>query len=219
MPGYGRSEKRPDQATSLDVQGLIFAEMMDHWGLSRPSVIAHDFGGATTLRAHLLHDVDFERYVLMNVVAMRPWGSGFFDHVAKHVDAFQGLPPDIHRALVEAYIRGALIADLDAEDLENLIAPWLSEDGAQSFYRQFAQADERYTAQVEPMFGDVRCPTKIIWGEDDPWIPLARAKDLHALMPNAAFATIPGVGHMPQLEAPGPLLPELQGFLSVSSGA
>ena len=213
MPGYGRSEKRAEQRTSLDVQGQVFAEMLDHWGLTRPRVVAHDFGGATTLRAHLLHGCDYERYVLMNVVAMRPWGSDFFDHVGRHVAAFQGLPPHIHRALVEAYIKGALVSEIAAEDLENLVAPWLTEEGAASFYRQFAQADERYTAEVEPMYGDLRCPVKIVWGEDDPWIPLARAEALHALMPAAAFVTLTGVGHMPQLEAPDAVTRAVLAFL------
>jgi len=80
MPGYGRSDQSPEHATSLDVQGAVFAEMLDRWGLDRPAVVAHDFGGAATLRAHLLHSRDFDRYVLMNVVAMRPWGSDFFAH-------------------------------------------------------------------------------------------------------------------------------------------
>jgi len=213
MPGYGRSAKDPDQRTSLDVQGRVFAEMLSHWGLSRPNVIAHDFGGATTLRAHLLHGCDFDRYVLMNVVAMRPWGSEFFDHVGRHVAAFQGLPPHIHKAIVQAYIEGALISDIDPNDFEELVAPWLAADGSASFYRQFAQADEAYTAEVEPMFGDVRCPTAILWGEDDPWIPLARGKALHGLMPRAAFHTIPGTGHLPQLENPEAVLQLVQKFL------
>lgn len=213
MPGYGRSEKHADQRTSLDVQGQVFAEMLEHWGVSRPRVIAHDVGGATTLRAHLLHSCDYERYVLMNVVAMRPWGSEFFDHVGRHVDAFQGLPPHIHRALVEAYIRGALASEILAEDLERLVEPWLTDEGADSFYRQFAQADEKYTAEMEPSYGKVRCPVKIVWGEDDPWIPLDRGKALHGLMLDAQFETLPGVGHMPQLEAPDAALRELVAFL------
>ncbi|MEM9030127.1 MAG: alpha/beta hydrolase [Pseudomonadota bacterium] len=214
MPGYGQSEKRPDQRTSLDVQGDVFAEMMGHWGLSRPRIIAHDFGGATTLRAHLLHGCDFAQYVLMNVVAVRPWGSDFFAHVGRHVAAFQGLPPHIHRAIVEAYIRGALVSDLPADDLAQLVSPWLDAEGASSFYKQFAQADERYTAEVEPMYGNLRCATTIIWGEDDPWIPIERARRLHELLPHAAFETIAGVGHMPQLEAPEAVLAKLRDVLS-----
>ncbi len=213
MPGYGQSEKRPDQRTSLDVQGAVFAEMLQIWGLSRPTVIAHDFGGAATLRAHLLHGCDFERYVLMNVVAMRPWGSEFFDHVGRHVAAFQGLPPHIHRAIVTAYIGGALVDGLPEADLDQLIAPWLSESGAQSFYRQFAQADERYTAEVEPLFGSIRCPAHVIWGEDDPWIPIARGRALHTLIGQGMFQGLPGVGHLPQLEAPEAVLAALRAFL------
>ncbi|WP_422369308.1 alpha/beta fold hydrolase [Pelagibius sp.] len=214
MPGYGRSAMLPEQRTGLDVQGEVFAEMLGHWNLERPRVVAHDFGGATTLRAHLLHGCDFERYVLMNVVAMRPWGSAFFDHVGQHVDAFLGLPPHIHKAVVEAYIKGALVNDIDGGDFAELVGPWLSEDGRGSFYRQFAQADERFTAEVEPMFGAIRCPVKIIWGEDDPWIPLARGKALHGLVPQAAFETLPGVGHLPQLEAPDHVLEKVVSFLT-----
>lgn len=214
MPGYGRSAKDPAQRTSLDVQGGVFAEMLAHWRLDRPMVVAHDFGGAATLRAHLLHGCAFERYVLMNVVAMRPWGSAFFDHVGRHVDAFLGLPPHIHRAVVEAYIRGALVNDIATADLDGLAAPWLSDEGRNSFYRQFAQADERYTAEVEPLFGEVRCPVHILWGEDDPWIPLDRGRALHALMPRAGFATLPGVGHLPQLEAPAEVAQRVEAFLT-----
>lgn len=72
----------------------------------------------------------------------------------------------------------------------------------------------RYTAEIEPVFGDIRCPVKIIWGEDDPWIPLERGKALHALIPQAAFETLPGVGHLPQLEAPDLVLERLNAFLS-----
>jgi pimeloyl-ACP methyl ester carboxylesterase len=217
MPGYGQSEKAEAQRTSLDVQGEVFAEMLAHWDLERPMVVAHDMGGATTLRAHLLHGCDFERYVLMNVVAMRPWGSDFFDHVGRHVEAFLGLPPHIHEAVVRAYIRGALANDIDTGDFEKLVEPWLSESGRGSFYRQFAQADEKYTAEVEPMFGAIRCPVTIIWGENDPWIPLARGKALHGLIPQASFDTLPGVGHLPQLEAPGVVLGHLNAFLSGGS--
>ncbi|MEM6837064.1 MAG: alpha/beta hydrolase [Cyanobacteria bacterium P01_C01_bin.120] len=214
MPGYGKSAKSENQRTSLDVQGQVFAEMLEHWQLKQPLVVAHDFGGGTTLRAHLLHGCEFERYILMNVVAMRPWGSEFFDHVGRHVDAFMGLPSHIHRAIVSAYIEGALVNKIDGADLEQLVKPWLSEDGRQSFYRQFAQADERYTAEIEPLFGDVRCPVKIMWGRDDPWIPLQRGEALRSLIHHASFKILENVGHFPQLEAPQIVLKEFVSFLS-----
>lgn len=210
MPGYGQSDMDPDQKTGLDVQGAVFAEMLDHWGLQHPTVLAHDFGGATTLRAHLLHGCDYARLVLMNVVAMRPWGSAFFDHVGKHIDAFMGLPAHIHKAIVGAYIQGALANDIPEDDLRALMAPWLTDAGAGSFYRQFAQADERYTAELEPLFGSLRCPVDILWGADDPWIPIARGQALHGLIPQSTFTALPGLGHLPQLEDPATVLKYVQ---------
>ncbi len=64
------------------------------------------------------------------------------------------------------------------------------------------------------MFGDVRCPLKIIWGEDDPWIPLERGKALQTLIPQASFETLPRIGHLPQLEAPEIVLERLSAFLT-----
>lgn len=213
MPGYGQSAKSADQRTSLDIQGKVFAEMLDHWQLERPSVVAHDFGGATTLRAHLLHGCDFEKYVLMNVVALSPWGSEFFDHVGRHVEAFVGLPPHIHRAVVDAYIGGALVNEIGAEARAALAGPWLTEEGRGSFYRQFAQADEAYTNEIEPLYSDIRCPVKILWGEDDPWIPIDRGRALHEAIPQSTFEALPNAGHLPQLEVPDLVLAKLGAFL------
>ena len=64
------------------------------------------------------------------------------------------------------------------------------------------------------MFGQLRCPTLILWGEDDPWIPLARGRALAERMPFAAFRTLPGVGHLPHLEAPAEVLAALEPFLA-----
>lgn len=214
MPGYGRSEKRADARTGLDVQGAVFAQLLDHWSLQSPRVIAHDFGGAVSLRAHLLHGCDYERLVLMNVVALRPWGSAFFDHVGRHVDAFAGLPPHIHEAVVRAYIGGAFASEIAPDDVDALVGPWLSEEGRVSFYRQFAQADEAYTAEFEPLLDSLRCPTRVLWGEDDPWIPLARGRALAEMIPGAELVTMKGVGHLPQLEADGQVIREVMAFLT-----
>ena len=129
MPGFGRSEMNGARAPHLGTQGDVFSEMLDHWGLTRPRVVAHDFGGAVTLRAHFLRGCEFTEWILMNVVAMRPWGSEFFDHVGRHVEAFTVLPPHIHEAVVRAYIQGAVTNPLTEDDFEELVTPWLSEAG------------------------------------------------------------------------------------------
>ena len=85
--GYGRSDKSPGDV-SLGIQNQVLDHLLDHWGLEQPSVVGHDFGGATVLRTHLLNQRDVNRIVLIDPVAVAPWGSPFFQHVRKHESAF-----------------------------------------------------------------------------------------------------------------------------------
>lgn len=219
MPGYGQSERLPCEGTGIDVQGLVLAELLGSWALDRPVVLAHDIGGAAALRAHLLHGADMEKLVLLNVVALKPWGSAFFDHVARHHHVFRVLPPRIHEAIVRAYVSGAFIEPLADEDVEALVQPWLTAEGTESFYNQFAAADERYTDEVEPLLGVLRCPTSILWGERDPWIPIDRGRELHRLIPGSRFFPLPGLGHLPQLEDPAVTVPAIRRALSSKAQA
>ena len=150
MPGYGRSSKDPAHAVDLGVQGELFADLLAEWGLERPHVVAHDFGGAVSLRALLLHGASYASLALVDVVALRPWGSPFFRLVHEHADVFTQLPPAIHRGAVEAYVRGASHRGLSDDQLETLVEPWSDEEGQHAFYAQIAQADERFTDEVEP---------------------------------------------------------------------
>src|SRR4051794_6343789 len=105
MPGYGASSKQPEHRVSLDVQGELFADLLAHWGLRSPHVVAHDYGGAVTLRAHLLHDSRVASIALVDVVALRPWGSDFFRLVHDNAEVFGALPRAVHEGALRAYIR------------------------------------------------------------------------------------------------------------------
>jgi pimeloyl-ACP methyl ester carboxylesterase len=54
LVGYGMSEQRAGQDVSLGVQNRLLAALLKHWRLVKPDMVAHDFGGATALRATLL---------------------------------------------------------------------------------------------------------------------------------------------------------------------
>ncbi|MEH3033856.1 MAG: alpha/beta fold hydrolase, partial [Aeromicrobium erythreum] len=107
MPGYGASSKHPEHDVDLGVQGELFADLLDHWGLDRPHVVAHDYGGAVSLRARLLHGARYASLCLVDVVALSPWGSPFFTLVRENADVFAQLPAAVHRGAVEAYVATA----------------------------------------------------------------------------------------------------------------
>jgi pimeloyl-ACP methyl ester carboxylesterase len=200
--GYGQSEKRDGQDVSLGVQNALLADLLDHWALERPDVVAHDFGGATALRTHLLIGRDFRSLTLIDPVALAPWGSPFVQHVRAHEAAFASLPPYIHAAILPAYIAGAVKRRMPADELQPYLAPWLGGTGQAAFYRQIAQMDQRYTNAIESRYGEVRCPTRILWGEDDAWLPIEQGRRLQACIPGAELRTVADAGHLVQEDAP-----------------
>ena len=213
MLGYGASEMTEGQDVSLGAQGALLADLLEHWELSEPHLVAHDYGGAVSLRAHLLHGARYRSLALVDVVALAPWGSEFFRLVAENAQVFARIPPPLHDALVRAYITGAAHHPLAADDLDVLVAPWLGTGGQAAFYRQIAQADQRYTDEIEPLYPTVDLPVMIAWGTDDTWIPVDRAHRLAEQITGAELHLVPEAGHLVQLDAPEHLTALLQRWL------
>lgn len=218
MPGYGTSAKHEGQDVSLGAQGLIFAELLGLWGLTgdahhRPAVLAHDFGGCVALRAHLLHGASYARLALVDPVALAPWGSPSYRLLGSQAEVFAALPPALHEALVRAYISSASAPGLDQRVLDGLVAPWLGDAGQSAFYRQIAQNDQRFTDEIEGLYGRVEPPVLICWGTEDTWIPVDRAHRLADLIPGSRLQLIEGAGHLVQEDAPAQLTAALGDFL------
>ena len=214
MPGYGQSSKQAEHPVDLGVQSELLADLLTYWDLPSPHVVAHDFGGAVSLRAHLLHEASYASLALVDVVALRPWGSDFFRLVAQNENAFAAQPPAIHQAALEAYISGASHRGLSPDQLASLTSPWLTAEGQRAFYRQIAEADERFTDEVQGRYAELDLPVKIIWGRDDAWIPVQRGRELAEMIPGAELDEIDGAGHLIQYDAPVHLAISLHRWLT-----
>lgn len=214
MPGYGQSSKDPEHSVALDIQGELLHDLLDYWHLSAPHVVAHDYGGAVALRAHLLHGSRFASLALVDVVALAPWGSDFFRLVAAHAPVFTALPAAIHESLVRAYVAGASHAGLTPHQTDALAAPWLGETGQAAFYAQIAQADQTYTDEIEPLYPSLDLPVLVLWGRNDTWIPVERADRLAGAIPGAQLQLVEDAGHLIHLDQPIQLANRLQRWLN-----
>ncbi|WP_326947438.1 alpha/beta hydrolase [Amycolatopsis sp. NBC_01307] len=214
MPGYGRSSKDPSHAVDFGVQTEAFTALLTHWGLERPHVVAHDYGGAVSLRAHLFHDVPYASLLLADAVAIPPSGSPFFQLVKQHPDVLAQVPPYIHEALVRAYIGNAAFHQLREADLAALVAPWLGDEGQPALYRQIAAYDESYLAENEQRLNRLNLPVRVLWGTEDTWIPISLGERLAAAIPGATLTPVEGAGHLIQLDAPVRVATELRTWLT-----
>ncbi|MFB6722251.1 alpha/beta fold hydrolase [Kribbella sp. NPDC056345] len=214
MPGYGQSTKAPDHPVDFGAQARAFAALLQHWNLDRPHVVAHDFGGAVSLRATLFEQAVYSSLMLVDVVAIPPSGSPFFRFVADNPTTLDALPPYIHEAVLRAYIQNASHRGLAEDDLQSLLEPWTSDTGHPAFYRQITQYDERYLVDNEGRLGELTLPVHVVWGREDSWIPRQTGQRLAALIPGAEFTEVPDAGHLIQYDNPVVLANLIRSWLS-----
>ena len=146
-------------------------------------------------------------------MAVAPWGSPFFQHIRKHESAFAGVPDYIHEAIVRAYVKTAAFESIEGAALDRIVLPWIEPGGKAAFYRQIAQADQRYTDEVQPLYGQITKPVLILWGCEDKWIPLEQGKVLRDMIPGSVLHLITDAGHLVIEEKPGRLVERILPFL------
>ncbi len=214
MPGYGQSSMTDGHEVDLGVQGELFRDLLRHWELDRPDVVAHDIGGAVSLRTAILHEIPYRSLMLVDVVAMPPTGSPFFKFVQRHHGVMTQIPDHIHAAIVRAYVQTASARGLRDEDLDALVAPWTTAEGKGAFYRQIKETDEIFLEKISAQLRALDCPVRILWGTEDAWIPVEVANRLGGLIPGATVRRIEGAGHLVQLDAPVEVASEVRAWVT-----
>ena len=207
MLGFGESDKHA-QDLSLRRQTSIFVDLLQHWGIESPRVVAHDVGGVVALRATLLHDVPFQSLTLVDAASMSGWSAGsFFQSVHAHPDVFSELPDWASDALIDAKIRSGSYMGLREEAHSTYVGQWATPEGRLAFYRQYAQGGEEHTAQLQDLFMSLTVPLHVIWGAEDRWLGLDYAHRLAKALPaHTRLSVIEGAGHMVPEDQPGALL-------------
>ncbi|MEU8349237.1 MULTISPECIES: alpha/beta fold hydrolase [unclassified Streptomyces] len=216
--GFGRSDRREGQNLSLAAHARNFAGLLGHWGLSRPSVVAHDIGGAVALRTLLLEGAGYRDLTLFDAVSGGEWERGLFRLILEHPDVFRGLPDYAHEALVVSHLRHATHVGLRPEALDAYAAPWRGAAGQAAFYRQYSQIRQADTAEYEHLLRDLTLPVRLIWGREDRILPPEYAEWLHARLPHAELHWIENAGHLLQEDAPARLLSLLTAEFTATGG-
>ena len=60
----------------------------------------------------------------------------------------------------------------------------------------------------------IRVPTLVLHHTNDAWVDVERGRDLAERIPGASFVELPGNGHIPPVAEVGPVLDEIERFLS-----
>lgn len=138
--------------------------------------------------------------LLQSILGWPPLGHFFFRQLAT--------PKTVRRVLEQAYGRREAVTDTLVKDL---LTP-ATDPGAADVFLAFIQYSQG--PLPETLLPQVSCPVVFLWGEVDPWEPVALGQALSQLGPTVqGFIPLPGVGHCPQDEAPELVNPLLRDWV------
>src|SRR6185503_3178534 len=214
--GFGRSSK-PIIPYNFHDMALNTRKLLQHLGIAKAAIVGHSMGGMLTARFAASYPDMTERAVIYNPIRLtdprweRPWRTADEAYKAtmaqSHDQAWQGFFANIRRYFPDAwkpeYDRYARI----------LYAPTLSGDWprlamVRSIYQQITYLDPVYYD-----WAHIKAKTLVIGGELDSENFPAQAKHIADTVPGGSLVLLPGLGHVPHIQAPEIFNRELLKFL------
>lgn len=181
---------------------LFYDELLDVLGLDSVTVVGHSFGGmvAAELAANSPRRVS-------RLLLIAPIGLWSDEHPIPDI---AGIPPATLPALV--------LADPESPLAAMLTVP--ADDPQLQFEAAMRMASILHFIWPIPDKGlhrrihRITAPTLLIWGESDRLVHPAYADAFGAVLRDSRLVTVPGTGHLPQLENPEPVAAAVGEFLS-----
>ncbi len=197
LPGHGQSGKPASADYSVSGLANAVGEVLQSTGISNAILAGHSLGGAVAMELARTRPDLVRGLVLIDSAAL---GTDISRHL---MDLMSGEPgADTARGLLELFFEDKKLASPRA--IEEM-ASHQTADGAWDAQRATAVAAFAGGRQSVPGPDDpaaVSQPVLVIWGERDGVIPVEHAYAATNVLADVQLAILPGIGHVPQVEAP-----------------
>ncbi len=205
LPGHGRSEGEP--LSSIDAMADWVTRLMDGLGLERASLVGHSMGSLLSFDCAARHADRVERLALLGAAPKMPVHPDLLAAAAANEHRAFGLICDWGHGPTGHYggnrAPGLWLMGGGIRLLEQVRPGVLSNDlEACNAYQEAAERAGAITAQ-----------TLVLSGSHDKMTPAKAGAKLAQMIPDAAFQSLPGAGHMMMLEQPDETLDALRDFL------
>jgi pimeloyl-ACP methyl ester carboxylesterase len=198
--GFGRSGKGGHLDYSLDGLATFVEELLDHLGVGRVSLVAHQWGAAV---GAVFAARNPDRVARITALQPVPLIDGFaWPQIVRWWqrpaigELLMGATN--RRILARTLRRGATSAD--AWPRERVATVWEQFD--QGTQRAILRLHRKTTeSALEPVLGNLRVPVRVIWGDRDPWLAPELADAYGARLAEATVERSDS-GHWPWLDRP-----------------
>lgn len=184
MPGFGKTPE-PPEAWCVDDYVDFVVRFVASFRVSKLSVVVHSFGGRVFFKMNAREKLPFviERAVLIDSAGILP-KKNFRQKVS-----------------LRCYKLGRAV-------MSTKVLHFLYPDAVDDMRRKRGSADYNNATPImratlvkvvnedlEPLMHLVKCPTLLIWGDQDTATPLSDAKRMEELIPDAGLVVCEGAGH------------------------
>ena len=226
LPGHGTSAPGGGDY-SLGALAAGLRDLLIALGHERATLVGHSLGGGIAMQFAYHFPEITERLVLVSSGGLGPEVSPVLRAAAlPGADLFIAATAGPGRTVGSAIARGLAAVGLRPNtDVAEVLRG----------YSSLAEPDRRaaFLATLRSVIGTggqrvhagdrlylaEGTPVLIIWGARDPIIPLRHGENAHKAIPGSHREVFEGVGHLPQLEAPGRFVAVLERFIAENEPA
>jgi 2-hydroxymuconate-semialdehyde hydrolase len=203
--GFGRSDRPGVADLSAAGHADRLLAFMDDLRIERACVVGHGMGGAVAQTLALSAPDRVSRLGLLDSTGFEFWTR----RAAPLARAVAALPFG-HRLGAPLLAGLAHLSVLDAfADRENgrrmadqFLRAFSTRLGAESFVAQLRALHDPALVAIGARLGELRIPTAVLWGTDDPWLPVAAGERLRDAIPGATLEVIQDARHFTPEDAP-----------------
>ena len=220
-PGWGDSERSlralPDYDAEVGRVGLL----LDALEIEHANLVIHDYGGFVGLGFVARHPERVRRLAILNSRAQRtfpgaPWllfaAIGVMARSPVLGPLLERLPlARMHFVLFARYFRRGCF---DRAQAERYVGWMRTREGARWFRHFFVHYPLAVREDLLPSLSRIRCPTTIVWGDEDPYNPIEIAEELAREIPGADYLRLRGADHFVMEERPEEVTAALRAWLA-----
>jgi pimeloyl-ACP methyl ester carboxylesterase len=226
FPGHGASAPGGGDY-SLGALASALRDLMLSLGHERATLVGHSLGGGVAMQFTYQFPEMAERLVLVSSGGLGPDVSPILRAAAlPGADLFISATAGVGRQIGSVIGRGlGLIGMRPSADLAEITRGYatLSDpDRRKAFLatlRSVVDTEGQRVAALDRLYLAETLPLLIIWGENDPIIPVEHGREAHAALPSSRLEIFEDTGHVPMLERPGRFIAALERFLAETDPA
>jgi pimeloyl-ACP methyl ester carboxylesterase len=201
--GYGRSDPPAARALTLRSHAERVVALLDALGVASACVVGHGVGGGIAQLLAVHWSARVARLALVSSIGFGRWATRDVVLARAALPITRRLPPAWLSSMVRAELERGYSDDARAtHSIDKYVRPFATIDGRDTLVRHIRALDASETAALAPRLGEIACPTAVLWGGQDPFLPVALGRRLADAIPGATLDVVPGARHFLPEDAP-----------------